>query len=80
MKENKITVFGTDWCGDCVRVRRYFDRNNILYTWVDIDHDPKGEEFVISTNHGMRSVPTICCDDGRIIVEPTDEDMFRLFQ
>jgi mycoredoxin len=80
MKENAITIFGVIWCGDCIRTRRFFDKNNITYKWVDIDHDPGGEEFVISTNHGMRSVPTICFDDGTIIVEPSDADLFKLLK
>ncbi len=70
-----IIVYGTWWCGDCQRVRRYFDRNQIRYLWVDIDKDHDGEEFVLSTNHGMRSVPTIIFLDGSIVVEPTDAQL-----
>jgi glutaredoxin-like protein len=78
--ENAITIFGTWWCGDCVRARRYFDRNQILYAWVDIDKDEVGEEFVLSTNHGMRSVPTIVFEDGSILVEPSDTELRLKFE
>lgn len=70
-----IIIFGTWWCGDCSRVRKYFDRNNFQYKWVDIDIDESGEEFVLSTNKGMRSVPTILFEDGSILVEPTDTEL-----
>jgi glutaredoxin len=80
MKENPITIFGTNWCGDCVRTRRFFDKNNIAYIWVDIDRDKLGEEFVISVNHGMRSVPTICFEGGMILVEPTDADLYKFLE
>ncbi len=73
--DKTITIFGTWWCGDCSRTRRYFDRNQILYTWVDIDQDEVGEEFVIFTNNGMRSVPTIVFEDGSILVEPSDAEL-----
>jgi glutaredoxin-like protein len=73
--ENTITIFGTWWCGDCTRVRRYLDRNQVPYQWVDIDKDPEGEKFVISTNHGFRSVPTLVFNDGSILVEPTEKDL-----
>jgi mycoredoxin len=66
MTENEIIVYGTTWCGDCIRVRRFFENNNITYLWVDIDQDKRGEEFVFSTNRGMRSVPTIVFADGSI--------------
>ncbi len=75
MTESNITIFGTGWCGDCAWVRRYFDRNHIDYQWVDIDRDSQGEEFVLATNHGMRSVPTIVFSDGSILVEPNDREL-----
>lgn len=78
MSENAIIVYGTLWCGDCLRVRRFFDKNNITYEWVDIDRDECGEEFVFSTNHGMRSVPTIVFKDGTIIVEPSEAHLRQL--
>ncbi len=77
MAENIITIFGTRWCGDCSWVRRYFDNNHIVYKWVDIDNDESGEEFVLRTNDGMRSVPTIVFDDGSILVEPTDAELTK---
>jgi mycoredoxin len=75
---NAITIFGTSWCGDCIRTRKYFKKNNIAYKWVDIDHDKTGEELVISINHGMRSVPTIRFGDGSIMVEPTDAELKQM--
>jgi len=75
MVEKIITMFGTWWCGDCSQARRYFDRHHIVYKWVDIDNDEIGEEFVLTTNSGMRSVPTILFEDGSILVEPTDAEL-----
>jgi mycoredoxin len=73
--ENTITIYGTWWCGDCTRARRFFDKNNIAYIWIDVDQDASAEEFVLLTNHGMRSVPTILLEDGSILVEPTDAEL-----
>ncbi len=75
-----IIVFGTGWCGDCLRVRRYFDQNQITYQWIDIDQDERGEEFVLANNAGMRSVPTIVFRDGSIIVEPTVTELKNKLQ
>ena len=71
MEEKVVVLYGTCWCGDCLRVRRFFDQHQIRYKWVNIDGDGSGEEFVLSTNNGMRSVPTIIFEDGSILVEPT---------
>ncbi len=75
MDEKLITVYGTWWCGDCSWVRRYLDQNHIQYRWVDIDNDEGGEEFVLLTNNGMRSVPTIVFMDGSILVEPSTSEL-----
>ncbi len=75
MAEKMITIFGTWWCGQCTWVRRYFDKNFISYKWVDIDNDVLGEQFVLDTNHGMRSVPTIVFLDGSVLVEPSDVEL-----
>ena len=75
MSELKITIYGTVWCGDCMRSRRYLEKYNIEYDWIDIDQDQQGEIFVLKINHGMRSVPTILFPDGSILVEPSNEEL-----
>lgn len=71
MPESKLTFYGTKWCGDCLRAKFFLDRKKVPYTWINIDHDPEAEEFVINTNGGLRSVPTIVFEDGTILVEPS---------
>ena len=71
MPELSIVIYGTIWCGDCRRVRRFLDMQNIAYKFIDSDHDKAGEQFVIKTNRGMRSVPTIVFEDSTILVEPS---------
>ena len=73
MTNNKIIVYGTGWCGDCRRSRRYLDQNNIAYDFINIDNNKDGEQFVLNNNRGMRSVPTIVFEDGSILVEPTNK-------
>lgn len=65
-----IKVYGVEWCGDCLRTRRFLNQNNVNYEFVNIDHDQTAEQFVLATNRGMRSVPTIVFEDGSILVEP----------
>lgn len=72
MTEAQLIVYGTNWCGDCRRTQRYLQDNRVSYKFVNIDQDKKGEQFVLSTNRGMRSVPTIVFPDGSILVEPTN--------
>ncbi len=71
----KIIVYGADWCPDCRRAKRILEESKTAYRWVDIDKDREGEQFVIHTNRGNRSIPTIVFDDGAILVEPSNEQL-----
>jgi mycoredoxin len=72
MEKSTMIIYGTNWCGDCRRARRFLDYHKIPYEWIDIDTNPDAEKFVRETNHGMRSVPTILFEDGSILVEPSN--------
>jgi len=74
---NIITIYATEWCGDCRRARKFFDKHGMPYRWVDIDDDEKAEQFVKRANKGMRSVPTIIFPDGDILVEPSNAQLER---
>jgi mycoredoxin len=74
---NIITIYATEWCGDCRRARKLFDKYGVTYRWVDIDDDDQAEQFVKRTNKGMRSVPTITFPDGDILVEPSNAQLER---
>ena len=75
MPEQKITVYGTDWCGDCFRTRQFLKNHAIDYIFINIDQDKDGEQFVLKNNRGMRSVPTILFEDGVILVEPSNREL-----
>ena len=70
MPNSIIIVYGTNWCGDCLRTRRVLDKREIQYEWINIDRDQQAEQFVLQHNNGLRSVPTIVFPDGSILVEP----------
>lgn len=70
-----ITVYGTTWCGDCLRAKRLLDAQGVRYTWIDVDKHPEAEEAVLRLNRGMRSVPTILFPDGSVLVEPSNREL-----
>jgi glutaredoxin-like protein len=71
----EITVYGADWCPDCRRAKRLLDERQVQYSWVDIDKDRAGAKFVVATNRGNRSIPTIVFGDGSILVEPSNAEL-----
>jgi mycoredoxin len=73
--EDIIIVYGTPWCFDCYRAKRFLDKNNVPYEWVNIDKDKEAEKNIININNGSRSVPTIVFQDGSILVEPSNNEL-----
>ena len=71
MTASGIRVYGTSWCGQCWLARTVFAQRGLDYDWIDIHADSEAEAFVVAHNRGMRSVPTIVCPDGSILVEPS---------
>ena len=42
--QSKIIMYSTQWCGDCVRSKKVFDKLGIDFLEVDIDFDKEGFE------------------------------------
>jgi mycoredoxin len=72
---SKIVVYGAEWCGDCRRSKRFMDRNNVAYEYINIEEDAAATEKVIEINGGMKSIPVIIFEDGTHLTEPSDNDL-----
>ena len=70
-----ITVYGAYWCPDCPRSKSFLGEHQIPYGWVDGEEDEEGERFVIETNHGKRSIPTIVFGDGSVLTNPSNAEL-----
>ena len=75
--KDRITVYGVSWCSDCRRTRAVFEEESVPFVWIDIDENKLGEKFVLATNRGNRSVPTIIFPDGSVLVEPGSGQLRR---
>lgn len=78
--KDRITVYGVSWCSDCRRTRAVFEEESVPFVWIDIDENKLGEKFVLATNRGNRSVPTIIFPDGSLLVEPDSGRLRRTLE
>jgi mycoredoxin len=73
-----ITMYGADWCRDCVRAEKFFVDNNIEFQKIDLKLD-ENEHFVESEvlrrNNGKKSIPVIVFDDDSHLTEPTNAQL-----
>ncbi|MBI4318605.1 MAG: hypothetical protein HY675_08950 [Chloroflexi bacterium] len=75
MVSESITVYATDWCGDCRRAKQVLDEHGASYDWIDIEADLEAQALVVRLNGGMKSVPTIVFPDGSILTEPSNREL-----
>ena len=73
-----ITMYGADWCRDCVRAEKFFVDNNIEFQKIDLELD-ENEHFVeaevLRRNNGKKSIPVIVFDDDSHLTEPTNAQL-----
>jgi len=72
-----IRVYGTTWCGDCKRAKKFLGEHRVPYQWTDIDQDEDGQRIVIEASNGKRIIPTIFFDDGTVLIEPSNVELAR---
>ena len=66
-----LTMYTTDWCGYCVRLKDGLRRAGIDYQEVNIERDPVAAELVQQVNGGNRTVPTLLFADGSALTNPS---------
>ena len=66
-----LTMYTTQWCGFCRRLKAQLGRAGVEITEVDIERDPAAAEFVMSVNGGNQTVPTVRFEDGSAMTNPT---------
>jgi len=54
-----VTIYGTPWCGDCRRAKRFLQERGVAFHEVNIDEAPDAEKLVLEVNQGLRKVPTL---------------------
>ena len=66
----RLTIYSTSWCGVCVRLKRGLEREGIDFDEINIEEDPAAEAFVLETNQGTATVPTVVLPDGGVLTNP----------
>ena len=73
--DNKVVVYGAEWCGDCHRTRALFDQYKVAYDYRDIDADAEAKAAMLALVDGQNTIPTIVFSDGTIMQEPSNAEL-----
>jgi mycoredoxin len=66
-----LTMYTTDWCGYCLRLKDGLQRAGIAYEEVNIERDADAADLVMQVNGGNRTVPTVVFADGTALTNPS---------
>jgi len=66
-----VTMYTTQWCGFCKRLKAQLTRVGVEMTEVDIERDEEAARFVESVNGGNQTVPTLLFADGTTMCNPS---------
>lgn len=66
-----LTMYTTQWCGFCKRLKAQLGRAGVEINEIDIERDEAAAEFVMSVNGGNQTVPTLLFSDGATMVNPS---------
>ena len=69
-----LTMFGADWCRDCVRTKKQLDELGIAYEYVDLVADPTAADVAREIT-GRTNIPVVVYPDSTHHVEPSNADV-----
>lgn len=75
MSHTNIKMYGTLWCSDCKRTKKFFGEQRVHYDFIDIDQDPSGLAIVEKANGGKQIIPTLLFEDGSVLIEPSNAEL-----
>lgn len=75
MSHTAITLYGTNWCSDCKRTKKFFGEQRVHYNFIDIESDEEGLRIVEEKNNGKHVIPVIVFEDGTHLIEPSNAEL-----
>jgi thioredoxin reductase (NADPH) len=70
-----IKLYGTNWCSDCKRSKKFLGEQRVHYDFIDIEEDLEGQATVRELQKGGMSIPTIVFEDGSVLIEPSNAEV-----
>ena len=70
MNKDLLTIYSTQWCGYCQRLKSQLARAGVAFNEVDIERDEVAAAYVASVNRGNLTVPTVLLPNGVVLTNP----------
>jgi glutaredoxin len=71
----QVTVYGAEWCGYCHAVRKWLDKKEVPYTYVDTDIE--GREAMHAAIPNNETIPVVVIE-GEAHINPSYVELTKL--
>jgi thioredoxin reductase (NADPH) len=75
MSDTTIKLYGTNWCSDCKRSKKFLGEQRMRYDFINIEEDTEGQSVVQKLQNGGLTIPTLVFEDGSILIEPSNAEL-----
>jgi len=75
MSHTNIKLYGTEWCSDCKRSKKFLGEQRIHYEFINIGENAEGQAYVRELQQGGLTIPTIVFEDGSVLIEPSNAEL-----
>ena len=75
----KITLYGAEWCSDCVHLKKFLASKNIPFKYIVITKNLDAISFLEKINNGKHTIPTLDVD-GKIYVNPGISELMKIIE
>src|SRR5215470_11519669 len=75
MSHTNIKLYGTNWCSDCKRSKKFLGEQRVHYDFINIEENLEGQAFVQKLQNGGLTIPTIVFEDGSLLIEPSNAEL-----
>lgn len=70
-----LKIYGTTWCPDTQRVKKFLGRHGQDYQWVDIDRSAAAATEAKDLSGGQQITPVLVLPDQSVLVVPSDREL-----
>jgi len=75
VSHTNIKLYGTNWCSDCKRSKKFLGEQRVHYDFIDIEENQEGQAIVRELQKGGMTIPTIIFEDGSVLIEPSNAEV-----
>jgi thioredoxin reductase (NADPH) len=75
MAHTNIKLYGTEWCSDCKRSKKFLGEQRVHYDFINIEENVEGQTFLRELQKGGLTIPTIVFEDGSALIEPSNAEL-----